>query len=136
MVRSIVLPLLILFGGNGCSYADSIDGCWRYVGTVGDSVAIECPDLLVLEPAGFYYVLNDCYGSNVIKPITESGEWRSNESSNELVLSERIFKGNYHLINTASSLGFKVLKLTNKELILSTGLDGKADEKYERLSCP
>jgi len=135
MARSIFLPLLILLSMSGCSYADShIEGKWRYAGVVGKSLSLECPDVLVLEANSSYYVLNDCYGLNISKPITEVGVWKLNENSGELVLSQRSFKGNYHLINAGSVLEVKVLKLTDKELVISTGSGSKFDEIYERLS--
>ena len=134
MVRSIALSLIVLLGVSGCSHAkDSVNGRWRYVGAVGESLAVECPDILVLEAADSYYVLNDCYGVDAANPITEHGAWKLDENPYGLVLYKRSFKGNYHLINANSALEFKILKLDYKELILSVGLDGELDERYERL---
>ncbi len=135
MIRSIIFIFVVLLNGvSGCSHADdSVYGHWRYVGTVGKSIAIECPDVLVLESVSSYYVLNDCYGSDVERPITEYGVWTFDKNSSKIILSERTFKDNYHLINSASSLGLKILKLTNKEMILLPDLDDKLGEVYERL---
>ena len=129
---------LILVSSTACAQNTSSEivmGKWRYVGTIDQKVAIECPDMLVLNDNEDYVILNDCYGNDIVSPIVETGKWSFDKSTSRVSLVDRKLATDYSFKNKAENLVGIVNVVSKKEITICFGEKSDCtEEKYIRIN--
>lgn len=90
-------------------------GDWIYR-EKNEGIIVECNDVLRFGKNNIYYVLNDCYGSNIKLPVVEKGFWSYDYSRKTLSLTERKFYCNYRFCDSEKSLIFRVKEISRSNM--------------------
>ncbi|MFA9213338.1 MAG: hypothetical protein ACEQSR_05760 [Candidatus Methylacidiphilales bacterium] len=137
MKKYINLVLVILFANHSVysqkSYSQII-GSWRYMGFDNkETESIECPDLIVFNKDGKYFIFNECYGKKIENPLVERGIWEYYSNEEIIILKNRQFATNYAYHNTNKVLKLYLKGSTKKHLKICYNKGKCNKEKYEKV---
>lgn len=139
---SIVILLVFLCQvESSCQSDAAIEGEWKLAlvqKSSEGSMAVECPDFVLISANGTYQVLNDCeYRDQNKDGIVEAGYWKLDRGSMILTFYRRDFLNKsyseYSFHGRKAKLTFVVESLTETELVVCID-DGTGciQERYER----
>jgi hypothetical protein len=116
-ITLFTLSLLISFAALPQRKAEKLQGKWIEKSINGQKV-IECPYQLELEKNYRYKVLNVCFGSDPMLPITEDGTWSYDSVKNVIILKKRNAHENDLFHDSSSMLTIRIKEYKSSSIVI------------------
>lgn len=131
----LILTSILQIACTQDNYNDFV-GSWVLKESNGELI-YECPDEIVLNKDKTYEILNECYGTDMRKPIIEKGTWHFNIEKECVIFSNRVMFSSYVFQNKNLELSLFIHEFKNTEIAVSYSKEeASVKERYFKRYTP